>query len=296
MSTISLASGGSFAPGFSEHTVTAGGRTMYYRIGGRGPVVLLLHGYGDTGDMWAPLAAKLVYSYTVVVPDLPGLGQSRPESPSVSYDMASVARSIHALMAQLKVRHAAVVGHDIGLMVAYAYSVQFPREVSKLALMDAPIPGVGPWQTVLLLPGTWHFHFSGKYAEELTAGRERIYLDWLWDRFAAHPERISKAERATTAASYAQPGNMRVGFSYFAGFDKDAVDNVTFAKTPLKMPVLAMGGAKSMGALMPRFAKAVAVNVQTSVIPDAGHWLMDENPSATVTTLMHFLATPPLSQ
>jgi pimeloyl-ACP methyl ester carboxylesterase len=254
-SATTLASAGSFAPGFSEHTATAGGRTIHYRIGGKGSAVLLLHGYGDTGEMWAPLASRLANSYTVIVPDLPGLGQSRPESPSASYDMASVARSMHALMVQLHVGHEAIIGHDIGLMVAYAYTAQFPGEVTKLALMDAPIPGVGPWQTVLLLPGTWHFHFSGKYAEELTAGRERIYLDWLWDRFAAHPERIGNAERATTAASYAQPGNMRVGFSYFAGFDKDAAENVAFAKTPLQMPVLAMGGDKSMGALIPTSPK-----------------------------------------
>jgi pimeloyl-ACP methyl ester carboxylesterase len=293
MSATSSASGGSFAPGFSEHTVTAGGRTIHYRIGGKGSVVLLLHGYGDTGDMWAPLAPRLAKDFTVIVPDLPGLGQSRPESPSATYDMASVARSIHALMAQLGVRHEALIGHDIGLMVAYAYAAQFPGDVSKLALMDAPIPGVGPWQTVLLLPGTWHFHFSGKYAEELTAGRERIYLDWLWDRFAAHPERIGKAERAATAASYAQPGNMRVGFSYFANFDKDVAENLVFAKTPLHMPVLAMGGAKSMGTLMPEFANAVAVNVQAIVIPDAGHWLMDENLRATSTALANFLATKP---
>ena len=293
MSTTSSASSENFAAGFSEHTVTAGGRTIHYRIGGKGPVVLLLHGYGDTGEMWAALASRLAKDYTVIVPDLPGLGQSRPESASASYDMASVARSIHALMAQLKVRQAALVGHDIGLMVAYAYAAQFRGDVSKLALMDAPIPGVGPWQTVLLLPGTWHFHFSGKYAEELTAGRERIYLDWLWDRFAAHPERIGKAERTTTAASYAQPGNMRVGFSYFANFDKDSAENIAFAKTPLQMPVLAMGGEKSMGALMPEFAKAVAANVQASVIPDSGHWLMDENPRATISALVNFLAANP---
>lgn len=175
-------------------------------------------------------------------------------------------------------------------MVAYAYAAQFRGEVTRLALMDAPIPGVGPWQTVLLLPGTWHFHFYGKYAERLTAGRERIYLDWLWDRFALHPDRISNAERTATAASYAQPGRMRVGFTYFEDFDRDAAADVTFAKVPLQIPVLAMGGEKSMGALMPQFAKAVAVNVRTSVIPDSGHWLMDENPGATMAALSAFLS------
>jgi pimeloyl-ACP methyl ester carboxylesterase len=279
-----------FAPGFSAHTVQAGGRTIYYRIGGSGPAVLLLHGYGDTGQMWAALAPVLAKTHTVIVPDLPGLGNSRPESPNAQYDMASVARSIHSLMQQLKVQREAIVGHDIGLMVAYAYAAQFRDDVTRLALMDAPIPGVGPWQTVLLLPGTWHFHFYGKYAEQLTSGRERVYLDWLWDRFALHPERITNAERAAIAASYAQPGAMRVGFTYFKDFDTDATADVAFAKTPLRIPVLAMGGEKSMGALMPRFAKAVALNVQGSVIPDSGHWLMDENPDATIAALSTFLS------
>jgi len=279
-----------FAPGFSSKTVQVDGRTVYYRTGGTGPTVLLIHGYADTGDMWMPLAPVLAQNHQVIVPDLPGLGESRPQSPTAPYDMASVARTLHALLVSLNVRQEAIIGHDIGLMVAYAYAAQFPHEVTKLALMDAPIPGVGPWQEVLLMPGIWHFHFNGTYAEQLTEGRERIYLNRIWDDFAYHPERITEATRARTAASYAQPGNMHAGFSYFAGFYADADANVQFAKTPLQMPVLAMGGEKSFGALMPAFAKAVATNVQTSVIPDSGHWLMDENPTATGAALVHFLS------
>ncbi|HTA39231.1 MAG TPA: alpha/beta hydrolase [Candidatus Acidoferrales bacterium] len=281
-----------FTAGFSSHAVQAGGRTIYYRIGGSGPAVLLLHGYGDTGQMWSALAPVLAKTHTVVVPDLPGLGNSRPENPNAQYDMASVARSIHALMVRLKVRHEAVVGHDIGLILAYSYAAQFRNDVTKLVLMDGPIPGVGPWQTVLLFPGTWHFHFYGTNAEELTAGRERIYLDWLWNRFAFHPERIGDAERAAIAASYAQPGTMRVGFTYFKDFDADAAEDAAFAKTPLQMPVLAMGGEKSFAPLMAAFAKAVAAKVRISVIPDSGHWLMDENPAATIAALSSFLAAP----
>jgi pimeloyl-ACP methyl ester carboxylesterase len=280
-----------FAAGFTTHVVRAGGRTISYHIGGKGPAVLLIHGYGDTGHMWAPLASRLVRDHEVIVPDLPGLGESRPESFDANYEMAPVARSLHALMTQLHVRRAAVVGHDIGLMVAYAYAAQYPAEVTRLALMDAPLPGVGPWQAVLLIPNTWHFHFNGKYAEELTAGRERIYLNRIWDDFAFHPARVTEATRAYYAASYAQPGNMHAGFSYFAAFYKDADANVIFAKKPLTMPVLAMGGAKSFGTLEPQFARAVATNVQTSVIPDAGHWLMDENPGATIAALVAFLAS-----
>ncbi len=282
-----------FAPGFTEKTVNVGGTVWHYRIGGAGPTVLLVHGYGDTGDMWSGLAPSLAANHQVIVPDLPGLGESRPEPATTSYEMASIARSMHGLMSTLNVNRASVVGHDIGLMVAYAYAAQYPSEVTKLALMDAPIPGVGPWQQVLLMPAIWHFHFNGKYAEQLTAGRERIYLNRIWDDFAYHPERVTEAERARTAASYAQPGNMHAGFSYFAGFYKDADANAAFAKTPLTMPVLALGGEKSFGTLMPQFASAVATNVRTSVIPDSGHWVMDENPTAASAALISFLSGPP---
>jgi pimeloyl-ACP methyl ester carboxylesterase len=176
------------------------------------------------------------------------------------------------------------------LMAAYAYTAQYPSNVTRLVLMDAPIPGVGPWQEILPTPALWHFNFYGKYAEALVAGRERIYLDRIWDAFAYHPERITEATRAHYAASYAQPGNMHAGFSYFQAFSTDAKQNVAFAKRPLTMPVLAMGGAKSFGSLEPAFARAVATNVQVSVIPDAGHWLMDENPKATMAVLMRFLS------
>jgi pimeloyl-ACP methyl ester carboxylesterase len=279
-----------FAPGFTEHTVTIAGHPVKYRIGGTGPAVLLIHGYGDTGQMWRSLAPLLAKTHEVIVPDLPGLGDSRPQGPGTRYDMATTARTLHGLMLSLNVHHEAVVGHDIGLMAAYAYAAQYRSNVTRLALMDAPIPGVGPWLQILPAPALWHFNFYGKYAEELVAGRERIYLDRIWDAFAYHPERVTPATRAYYAASYAQPGNMHAGFSYFQAFSTDAKQNIAFAKAPLAMPVLAMGGAKSFGALMPAFARAVATNVQISVIPDAGHWLMEENPRATNTVLVRFLS------
>jgi pimeloyl-ACP methyl ester carboxylesterase len=278
-----------FAPGFTTHIVTVGGRRVYYRIGGHGSTVLLLHGYGTTGDMWLPLAPARAKTHTVNVPDLPGHGESRPQRRDAPYDMASVTRTIHGVLAGLNVYREAVVGHDIGLVAAYAYAAQYRNEVTRLALMDAPIPGVGPWEQILPTPALWHFNFYGKYAEALVARRERIYLDRIWDAFAGDPERVSAAERAKTAASYAQAGNMHAGFSYFQAFATDAKQNVEFAKTPLPMPVLALGGAKSFGALMPQFASAVASNVTTSLIPDTGHWLEDENPHATNAALLDFL-------
>jgi len=281
-----------FAPGFTTKTVTVAGTTWHYRIGGAGPTVVLLHGYGDTGDMWAPLAPLLAKDYQVIVPDLPGLGESRPEPSTQVYEMVTVARELHALLLSLNVARESVVGHDIGLMVAYAYAAQYRPDVTRLALIDAPIPGVGPWQDVLLMPAIWHFHFNGPYAEQLTAGREQIYMNRLWDAFAFHPERVGEAERTRTAASYAQAGNMHAGFSYFEAFYRDADANAAFAKTPLTIPVLALGGSKSFAELMPKFARAVATNVESGVIPDSGHWVMSENPDATDALLLRFLSAP----
>jgi pimeloyl-ACP methyl ester carboxylesterase len=280
---------GSFGPQFTAHTVVAGGRVIHYRSGGSGRAVVLLHGFADTGEMWIPLAPQLVGHYRVIIPDLPGLGQSRPAPANARYDMATVARSLHALLLSLHVRREAIVSHDIGLMLAYAYAAQYRNEVTKLALIDAPVPGLGPWQQTLLMPGVWHFNFHGKYAEELVAGRERIYLNRIWDDFAAHPDRIANAKRTFYAASYAQPGNMHAGFSYFAAFSQDAGQNVAFAKRPLSIPVLAMGGAKSFGGLEPQFARALATSVITSNLPDCGHWIEDECPASANAIILQFL-------
>lgn len=262
---------------------------IYVRVGGKGPAVLLLHGYGETGEMWGPLAAALMKDRTVVVPDLRGLGLS--SKPASGYDKASQARDdIRLVLQTLGIDRVAIVAHDIGNMVAYAYAAQFPGDTEKLAVIDAPLPGIGPWEQILRNPLLWHFNFRGPDAERLVAGRERIYLDRFWNEFSADPKKFGEAARAFYAERYAAPFGMRAGFAQFGAFGQDEADNKRFAETRLTMPVLALGGEKSFGLTMAVVMRAVATDVTEGVVPDAGHWIMEENPAATVALVLDFLS------
>ncbi len=274
--------------GFRAQTIATNDAEIHVRVGGKGPAVLLLHGYGETGEMWGPLAAALMGNRTVVVPDLRGLGLS--SKPASGYDKASQARDdIRVVLQKLGVGRVAVVAHDIGNMVAYAYAAQFPADCEKLAVIDAPLPGVGPWEQILRNPLLWHFNFRGPDAERLVAGRERIYLDRFWNEFSADPGKFGEAAREFYASRYAAPLGMRAGFAQFAAFAQDEVDNKRFAETKLTMPVLALGGEKSFGPTMAVVMRAVATDVTEGVVPNAGHWIMEENPEVTVALVVKFL-------
>jgi len=277
-----------FPADFAVRDITTNGVTIHTRVGGHGPAVVLLHGYGETGDMWEPLAARLAKDHTVVVPDLRGMGLS--SHPPGGYDKKTQGQDVSGVLDTLKVGKVAVVAHDIGNMVAYAFTAEQPDRVTKLVLMDAPLPGVGPWDEILKNPLLWHFRFGGPDMERLVKGRERIYLDRFWNEFSADPKRWDEASRRHYAELYARPGAMHSGFEQFHAFDQDAIDNKTFlAKGPLTMPVLAVGGDKSFGTTMAVVARAAAANVQGAVIAGSGHWLMEEQPDATVAVITDFL-------
>lgn len=275
--------------GFKTESVkVSDGERIYVRTGGSGPAVVLIHGFGDTGDMWSPLAAKLAKDHTVIVPDLRGMGNS--SRATQGYDKKSQANDIRAVVTHYGIDQAAVVGHDIGTMVAYAYAASYPDKVVKLVVMDAPIPGVAPWDQIVLNPALWHFNFSGKDAERLVAGRERIYLDRFWNEFAGDPKKFDEARRVHYAKIYARPGAMRAAFAQFTSIAaKDVADNRELSKTKLKMPVLAVGGEKSFGGTMAVVMRNAADNVQELVVPGAGHWLMEESPTTTVDAITVFL-------
>lgn len=278
-----------FPSTFREQKIATNGTTLHVRIGGSGPAVVLLHGYGETGDMWVPLAADLARDHTVVVPDLRGMGLS--EHPAGGYDKKNQGRDIAGVLDELKIDRAALVTHDIGNMVGFAFAAQYRNRVSRFVLIDAPLPGVGPWDEILKNPLLWHFRFGGPDMERLVAGRERIYLDRLWNEFSASPTRFSEAAREHYAKLYALPGAMRSGFAQFAAFDQDAIDNNVFlAAGKLDMPVLALGGDKSFGLTMAAVMRFAANNVQEGVVPDSGHWIMEENPAATVALVRQFVA------
>jgi pimeloyl-ACP methyl ester carboxylesterase len=277
-----------FPATFVVRDIAANGVTIHVRSGGAGPAVVLLHGYGETGDMWAPLAADLARDHTVIVPDLRGLGLS--SKPSGGFDKKTQAGDVSGVMSALGVQQADVVAHDIGNMVAFQFAGQSPERLRRLVLIDAPVPGVGPWEEILKNPLLWHFRFGGPDMERLVAGRERIYLDRFWNEFSASPDRFSEAARRHYAGLYALPGAMHSGFAQFAAFDQDAIDNREFlARSRLKMPILAVGGEKSFGATMAIVMRAAGDDVTEGIVPASGHWIMEENPRATIGLVRDFL-------
>jgi len=279
-----------FPATFSTRDVTTNGATIHVRSGGKGPAVVLLHGYGETGDMWVPLAADLARDHTVIVPDLRGLGLS--SKPASGFDKKTQAGDVSGVLDALGVQQADVVAHDIGNMVAFQFAAQHPERVRRLVLIDAPVPGVGPWEDILKNPLLWHFRFGGPDMERLVAGRERIYLDRFWNEFSATPARFSETARQHYAQLYARPGAMHSGFAQFAAFDQDAVDNRAFLATGarLKMPLLALGGEKSFGPMMATVMRAGADDVTEGIVPGSGHWIMEENPAATGKLVRDFIS------
>ena len=278
-----------FPPVFKNEMIAANGMKHYVRLGGSGPAVVLLHGYGETGDMWAPLAAKLARDHTVIVPDLRGMGLS--ERPAGGYDKKTQGQDIAGILDALKIGKVDLVTHDIGNMVGYAFAAQHPDRVNKFVLIDAPLPGVGPWDDIVRNHALWHFSFYGPDAERLVQGRERIYLDRFWNEFSADPKNFDEESREHYAALYARPGAMHAGFEQFKAFDRDAADNKAFvAAGKLAMPILAIGGEKSFGPMMAVVMRAAATNVTEAVVPKSGHWVMEENPAATIKLVADFLA------
>ncbi|MGJ7485476.1 alpha/beta fold hydrolase [Variovorax sp. LT2P21] len=274
--------------GFRSRSAEVNGTRIHYRIGGSGPAVVLLHGYAETGHMWNPLMPLLAKTHTVIVPDLRGAGDSA--KPETGYEKKNMAVDIHELVKSLGIAKASIVGHDIGLMVAYAYAAQFPAETERVVLMDAFLPGIGPWQNVWLLRDLWHFHFHGTTPLALVKGRERTYFEHFWNDFAADPKHsVPEADRRLYAKAYAQPGGMRAGFEYFKAFERDAADFAELGKTPLPMPMLVLSGEKAGGSFLIDQGKLVATNVEGVIVKGSGHWLMEEAPEQVIPALVKFL-------
>ena len=272
----------------ASRTSQVNGVELHYLTAGHGPAVILLHGYTQTSRMWRPIIPLLAAKFTVIAPDLPGIGDSA--IPADGLDMKNAAIRVHALAKSLGVERARVVGHDIGLMVAYAYAAQFPSETEKLVVMDAFLPGVAGWEDVYNNPGIWHFRFNGPTPEALVRGRERTYFDYFWNDFAADKTHsLPEADRVAYAAAYARPGRMRAGWAYFVSFQQAATDFAQLSQTKLTMPVLAIGGEKANGKLLGEQMKIVATDATMVVLKDCGHWVLEEKPRETTDALMKFL-------
>jgi pimeloyl-ACP methyl ester carboxylesterase len=273
---------------FVSHTADIDGVKLHYASGGHGAPLILLHGYAETSRMWTPILPLLGEKFTVIAPDLPGIGES--SIPADGLDMKTAAIRIHALARSLGVEKARVVGHDIGLLVAYAYAAQFPAEVEKLVVMDAFLPGVEGWEAVYNNPSIWHFRFNGPTPEALVQGRERTYFEHFWNNFAADKTRsIPEADRKAYTEMYSRPGRMRAGWAYFVSFQQAAKDFAKLSQNKLTMPVLAIGGEKSLGEVLGQQMKLVATDVTVVVLKDTGHWILEENTKGTTEALVKFL-------
>lgn len=276
-------------PNYDSLFANVNGVRIHYLKSGSGKTPLvLIHGFGDDARMWIPLFADLGTDYTIIAPDLRGLGQSSREK--TGYDKKTAAVDIHELVKSLGYKDIYLVGHDIGLMVAYAYAAQFAAEVKKLALLDAPIPGIGDiWEKVYTNPALWHFHFgSSPIALELVKGRERIYLEHVWQSFGGDLAKFRDEEKRMYAQSYAQSGVMRDAFEYFKAFEpQDAADNRNFAKAKLPMPLLVIEGEKGMNGVLAIQAALISDHVKAIKFP-SGHWLMEEKPVETSAALKDF--------
>ncbi len=272
----------------ASRTVEVDGVQLHYLTAGHGPTVILLHGYAETSRMWRPIIPLLAEKFNVIAPDLPGIGESA--IPANGLDMKTSAIRIHALARKLGVEKARVVGHDIGLMVAYAYAAQFPAETEKLVVMDAFLPGVPGWEPIYNDPNIWHFRFHGPTPEALVKGRERTFFEYFWNDLAADKARsIPEADRKAYVEAYSRPGRMRAGWAYFVSFGQAAKDFEQLAQIKLTMPVLSIGGDKSLGVQLAQQMKLVASDVTVVVLKDTGHWVLEERPKETTDALVKFL-------
>ena len=266
------------------------GVRLHYLVSGTGDPVILLHGYAQNSHMWLPVMAELAKNHMVIAPDLRGFGESG--KPETGYEKKAMAQDIHALAGSLGLGKVGIAGHDIGLMVAYAYAAQYPDEVDRIALMDAFLPGIGDTTGIFLLRDLWHFHFYGKTPLALVDGRERIYFEHFWNDFAADPTRsVSQADREFYTRAYSQPGAMKAGFEVFRAFDQDAVDFRELAKVKLSIPMLVLSGEKAGGQFLIDQGMMVDDNVEGVIIEGSGHWLVDEAPEKVIPRLVAFFAS-----
>jgi pimeloyl-ACP methyl ester carboxylesterase len=274
---------------FAHHTAKVNDVRLHYVTGGKGELVVLLHGFAETWYMWRHIMPELAKRYTVIVPDLRGAGDS--DKPIIGYDKRTMAADVHQLVQQLGYQRIFLVGHDIGLMVAYAYAAAHPVDVRRLVLLDAPIPGTKVFDEFVSSERAWHFAFHSvqNLPESLVAGRERTYLtEGFYRAQSYNPAAFTEADVDEYVRCCSSPGGMRAGFEYFRAFSEDSKQNKEYLKRKLSMPVLALGGAQSLGPFMVNMAKEVATNVCGGIIEQCGHWISDERPEYLTEQLLTF--------
>ncbi len=271
---------------FKHQYTTVNGVRIHYVIGGKGEPLLLVHGFGQNWYMWNRLLPELSKHFTVIAPDMRGVGESGKTAGG--YDKKNMAVDMHELMKKLGFKQINLAGHDIGLMVAYAYAAQYPGDVKKLALMDALLPGIEPVWSQVKAQAWWFGFFGQPHSGELVSGKVGLFFTDFWPVVGFQKNAFTKAETAEFIRAYSVPGATTGAFHWFGYFDQDAKDNVEFAKKKLPMPVLAMGSDHFAGAFLAAHTRLVAANVQESIIKDSGHWVVQENTAQVQKDLLHF--------
>lgn len=271
---------------FKHQYATVNGVKLHYVIGGKGEPLLLVHGFGQNWYMWNRLLPELSKHFTVIAPDMRGVGESAKTA--AGYDKKNMAVDMHELMKKLGYQHINLAGHDIGLMVAYAYAAQFPGDVKKLALMDALLPGIEPVWSQVKAQAWWFGFFAQPHAGDLVSGKVGLFFTDFWPVVGFKKDAFTAAERKEFIRAYSTPGATTGAFHWFGYFEQDAKDNVAFAKKKLPMPVLAMGSDHFAGAFLLAHTKLVANNVQESIIKDSGHWVVQENTPQVQKDLLAF--------
>ncbi|MGK3944890.1 alpha/beta hydrolase [Streptomyces caeruleatus] len=287
-------SGEQLPAGFSRHKTRVAGTGINYVIGGHGPTLVLIHGYPQTWYEWHGIMPALAEHHTVIAPDLPGAGRS--DAPASGYDKKTMAATLHALLVSLgKDRDVNVVGHDIGTMVAYSYAAQYPHTVRKLVLSEAPIPDPGIYKFPALTaqgPGVWNFGFFSLRTglpESLIKGRELTWATGFMRGIAVHKDALTSDDLQVFASYLRDDAHLEASFAWFRTFPQDIADNARLRKTPLTMPVLAIGADGSLGSSVAEQVRRYAPHVTPAVVPDSGHWIYEEQPKVTTDLLLHFL-------
>jgi len=276
---------------FSHNVASINGIQLHYVIGGQGDPVVLLHGWPETWYAWHKVMPALAKNYTVIAPDLRGLGDS--SKPLTGYDGKTLAEDIHQLVTQLGFKTLFLVGHDIGTQVAYSYAAAHPTEVKKLVVMELTIPGFAPAGR---MPLWWViFHQTPGVPEALVEGREQEYLSWFFQNLPFNPAAITQTDINEYVRHYSAPGGMSAGFEHYRAFPHDAIQNQNYSKTKLTMPVLALGGGyiPTFGGniTMPTIIygmEQLAQNVTGITVPNSGHFIPDEQPKFLVEQLTKF--------
>ena len=272
--------------GFKHAFATVNGVKIHYVIGGSGDPLILLHGFGQNWYMWNRLMPELSRHFTVVAPDLRGMGES--DKPDTGYDKKTMAVDIHELVKSLGYKSINLAGHDIGLMVAYAYAAQFGAEVKKLALMDALLPGVEPVWTDFSGRAWWFGFFARPVSGYLVQGKEGAFLKDFWPVVGHINDSFTPQETTEFIRAFSMPGSTTACFHWFGNFPQDALDNHIFEKNKLKMPVLAMGAEFGSGSFLAKHSRVVAVNVTEVIIKGSGHWIVQEKTEEVQKALLDF--------